>query len=127
MNEIEKNDQALIEEMIAKVSKLLPCLDSYCDLSGTTVGGQYPVTGEYEPLQCEYCYRTRFPILDETKITFISLLAQKNKEREEAVDEYIIFLKATLRREAPADLAELVETFIEGLEKVRKLQALNQK
>ncbi len=44
------------------IEKLLPCIDPQCDNHGTTI--TVNSDGEPEQMQCEYCYRERFPILD---------------------------------------------------------------
>lgn len=49
--------EALVEEF----RKDLPCLDVTCDQNGTAVGGS---PEEPEPVQCEYCYRERFPRIE---------------------------------------------------------------
>ena len=44
------------------IEKVLPCIDPHCDNHGTTITVNRD--GEPEQMQCEYCYRERFPILD---------------------------------------------------------------
>ena len=55
------------------IEKLLPCIDPQCDGHGTTITVNRD--GEPEQMQCEYCYRERFPILD-----FIHQELQKARE-----------------------------------------------
>lgn len=44
------------------IEKLLPCIDPQCDNHGTTI--TVNSDGEPEQMQCEYCYRERFPIIE---------------------------------------------------------------
>jgi len=44
-----------------KFDELYPCIDPTCDQNGTAVTGS---PEEPEPMQCEYCYRQRFPLIE---------------------------------------------------------------
>lgn len=49
-----------LEELIEEYDKIQPCIDSGCGNSGI-IANQVG-EDEWEPQQCEYCYKIRFPV-----------------------------------------------------------------
>ena len=86
MNQIpnieETHNTREVEELVQKFASALSCLDSYCDGNGTTV--TVGIDGNPEPAQCEYCYRERFPAIEDFRTT---LHHQLQKAREELAAE----------------------------------------
>lgn len=54
-----------VKEQVEKIKAVFPCIDSSCDQDGCIphqVGED-----EWEAQQCEFCYKIRFPMLEEAE------------------------------------------------------------
>jgi len=51
-----------LKELKKEYDKLLPCIEAGCDNDGTIP--EQDREGDWQPAQCEYCYKIRFPLFE---------------------------------------------------------------
>jgi len=50
------------EKMKKEFDKLFPCIEAGCNNDGTIP--EQDREGDWQPAQCEYCYKIRFPLFE---------------------------------------------------------------
>lgn len=93
------------------IEKVLPCIDPHCDNHGTTITVNRD--GEPEQMQCEYCYRERFPILD---WHHQELQKAREEERKLAVNSYKSFIQYIEEFNEPQTVVRICRTLISELD-----------
>ena len=73
------------KEQEEKFDKLLPCVMSGCSNDG--IIPEQDGEGDWQPSQCEYCYKVRFPVKD-----FINKLLKEEREEIQGDIETVITL-----------------------------------